>query len=54
MVSGRKIEQVLAEIDEHLAVMRENLEEERIQRAIEANRYHGTMDWDYDPDPMEI
>ena len=50
----RTIEQVLAEIDEHLAVMRENLEEERIQRAIEANRYFNICDCDEDMDPVEF
>lgn len=49
-----RIDLVLEEIDLHLAVMREALEEERIQRAIEANKYHCITDWEYDTDPIEF
>lgn len=48
-----RIARALEEIDFHLAVMRENLEEEEMQRKIAKNRYHSVADWENDPDPIE-
>ena len=66
MVSKRKIKKILRECQAKVEEMRGPLleleladvmleleENNRLEILEEQNKYHGTWDWEYDPDPIE-